>query len=190
MLFKREILDGIARGEITLALRRWKRPTVMSGGQLRTSAGTLRIGAVAQIALAGVTTTDARRAGYATLAEAIASLSDREGDVYRIELQGLATDARAALRKSPRIAADARQAIAKLVARLDSKRPGYVRSVLRAIQSSPGTSAADLAEGLGIDKPMLKRDIRQLKEHGLTESLTVGYRLSPRGEAWLAKERG
>ena len=28
-----------------------------------------------------------------------------------------------------------------------------------------------------------KRDVRRLKELGLTESLPVGYRLSPRGEA-------
>jgi hypothetical protein len=30
-----------------------------------------------------------------------------------------------------------------------------------------------------------KRDVRRLKELGLTESLEVGYRLSPRGRAFL-----
>jgi hypothetical protein len=30
-----------------------------------------------------------------------------------------------------------------------------------------------------------KRDVRKLKELGLTESLEVGYRLSPRGAALL-----
>ena len=30
-----------------------------------------------------------------------------------------------------------------------------------------------------------KRDVRKLKELGLTESLDVGYRLSPRGRAVL-----
>ena len=29
-----------------------------------------------------------------------------------------------------------------------------------------------------------KRNVRKLKELGLTESLEVGYRLSPRGEAY------
>ena len=32
-----------------------------------------------------------------------------------------------------------------------------------------------------------KRDVRRLKELGLTESLPVGYRLSPRGEAAWAR---
>ena len=31
---------------------------------------------------------------------------------------------------------------------------------------------------------MFKRDVRKLKELGLTESLPVGYRLSPRGRAY------
>ena len=40
-----------------------------------------------------------------------------------------------------------------------------------------------------IDKPHetrpFKADVRKLKELGLTESLPVGYRLSPRGERYL-----
>jgi len=35
------------------------------------------------------------------------------------------------------------------------------------------------------DVPRFKRRVRQLKELGLTESLEVGYRLSPRGRAVL-----
>ena len=53
----------------------------------------------------------------------------------------------------------------------------------------PGSRAADLARQLGRDKDWLKVHIRQLKELGLTESLEVGYRLSPRGEALLAHLR-
>jgi hypothetical protein len=33
--------------------------------------------------------------------------------------------------------------------------------------------------------PLFKRRVRQLKELGLTESLDVGYRLSPRGRSVL-----
>ena len=32
---------------------------------------------------------------------------------------------------------------------------------------------------------MFKRDVRKLKELGLTESLEIGYRLSPRGVAFM-----
>ena len=45
--------------------------------------------------------------------------------------------------------------------------------------------AGDLAEALGRDRASFKLDVRKLKELGLTESLEVGYRLSPRGRAVL-----
>jgi hypothetical protein len=51
--------------------------------------------------------------------------------------------------------------------------------------------AEDLAADMGREKMPFKRDVRKLKELGLTESLSPGYRLSPRGEALLkALERG
>jgi hypothetical protein len=36
-----------------------------------------------------------------------------------------------------------------------------------------------------VDRATFKRRVRRLKELGLTESLPVGYRVSPRGEAVL-----
>ncbi len=41
----------------------------------------------------------------------------------------------------------------------------------------------DLARELAREPVAFKRDVRKLKELGLTESLEVGYRLAPRGEA-------
>ena len=49
--------------------------------------------------------------------------------------------------------------------------------------------AAELAAGAGVETLKFKQDVRKLKELGLTESLDVGYRLSPRGEAVLEKLR-
>ena len=46
MLFRADDLAAIAAGEITLAFRRWKRPTVKSGGTLATRPGLLAIEAV------------------------------------------------------------------------------------------------------------------------------------------------
>jgi hypothetical protein len=40
---------------------------------------------------------------------------------------------------------------------------------------------------LGRDTPSFKRDVRKLKELGLTESLGTGYRLSPRGHALIRR---
>ena len=45
--------------------------------------------------------------------------------------------------------------------------------------------AGDLADALGRERLPFKADVRKLKALGLTESLPIGYRLSPRGEAFL-----
>ncbi|MGB9307669.1 MAG: hypothetical protein WCB92_29525 [Mycobacterium sp.] len=52
-----------------------------------------------------------------------------------------------------------------------------------------GTRAPDLAAGESLDVPRFKRWVRRLKEMGLTISLDVGYRLSPRGRAFLRATR-
>ena len=53
------------------------------------------------------------------------------------------------------------------------------------LRPAPGVRAADLAGELGRETLVFKRDVRKLKELGLTESLEVGYRLSPRGRAFM-----
>ncbi|MBA3373463.1 MAG: hypothetical protein H0T98_08105 [Euzebyaceae bacterium] len=55
--------------------------------------------------------------------------------------------------------------------------------LLAAIEESPGLRSGDLAERLGDEQVRLKRRVRRLKDLGLTESLGIGYRLSPRGQA-------
>ena len=47
------------------------------------------------------------------------------------------------------------------------------------------SGACDIALALGVEKLKFKSNVRRLKALGLTESLEVGYRLSPRGQAWL-----
>lgn len=70
------------------------------------------------------------------------------------------------------------------LARLDA-RGAWTRSTLLAIAARSAERAEVLAQAVGQDKLAFKRNVRKLKELGLTESLTVGYRLSPRGEALL-----
>ena len=189
MLLKRETLEGIAEGRITLAFRRWKRPTVRAGGELRTAIGVLAIEAVDSIEEADITADDARLAGYPTRDALIADLNRRsEGDCYRVALHRAGDDPRAALREQDDLDDDAVEAITARLARFDrSSRHGpWTDAVLRLIAESPGVRAPDLAASLGRETQPFKRDVRKLKELGLTESLEVGYRLSPRGRAWLA----
>jgi Mn-dependent DtxR family transcriptional regulator len=63
----------------------------------------------------------------------------------------------------------------------------WTRSTLDLIAERPETRAGDLAEQLGQERLPFKANVRKLKALGLTESLEVGYRLSPRGRAYLAR---
>jgi len=189
MLFKQAILEKIARGEVTLAFRRWRRPTVKRGGRLRTAAGVLAIDAVDAIEAGALTAADARRAGFTELAALQTDLRrSGEGRLYRIAFRLAGADPRVQLRQTSRFDPEA---LAALLARLDrldagSRSGPWTRRVLRLIGTRQATAAAELSANLGLDQPLFKRRVGQLKELGLTESLAVGYRLSPRGLALLA----
>jgi hypothetical protein len=185
MLFNLRALKGIATGEIDLAFRRWKRPTVKAGGTLRTRAGVLAIDSVEPIGVRAITAEDARRAGFASRRELLASLRP-EGRLYRIEFRRTGEDPRAVLRRRAMIRKEERAELDARLARMDRARgEPWTRGILELIEERPETLAADLAASLGREKLQFKRDVRKLKELGLTESLPVGYRLSPRGRAYL-----
>ncbi len=189
MLLNRRALDGIAAGEIDLAFRRWKRPTVKAGGTLRTRAGVLAIDAVEPTSERRITAANARRAGFRSRKELLASLRP-EGRLYRIEFRRVGSDPRAALRERAEITESEREELDARLARMDRARgEPWTRRVLEVIADQPETLAADLAASLDMEKLPFKRDVRKLKELGLTESLLVGYRLSPRGRAYLAGPR-
>ena len=60
------------------------------------------------------------------------------------------------------------------------------RAAVRAASGArPAVRAPELAASFGRETLPFKIDVRKLKELGLTESLPVGYRLSPRGRAVL-----
>ena len=58
--------------------------------------------------------------------------------------------------------------------------------MLALISEHPERRAGDLADMLGRERAPFKLDVRKLKNLGLTLSLEVGYRIAPRGEAYLA----
>lgn len=60
--------------------------------------------------------------------------------------------------------------------------PSEVLALIAARQEMP---AEELAAARGEERLPFKRRVRRLKELDLTESLDVGYRLSPRGRAYL-----
>jgi biotin operon repressor len=62
--------------------------------------------------------------------------------------------------------------------------------VLAQIAERPGVVSTLLAETLDWDRADFKLHVRRLKALGLTISLDVGYRISPRGQAYLASSAG
>lgn len=188
MLFRQRFLDGIRDGAITLAFRRWRKPSVRAGGTLLTAIGQLEIVAVDEVALTRISDSDARRAGYATRDELLAELQVRdEGKVYRIELGTLRPDPRVALREAGELADDERGDLAKRMQRFDASAPDgpWTRKTLEIIRTHPGRRAGDLCLLVGQEQMPFKVNVRKLKALGLTESLEVGYRLSPRGASFL-----
>lgn len=186
MLFDKAALEGIAAGRIDLAFRRWRRPTVRQGGTLRSRVGVLSIDVVSVVRLRDITAADARRAGFDSVSALRVELDKRdEGKLYRIEFHLASEDPRIALRQQDALTdAEVDMLVARL-ARFDASSTSgpWTRQVLQMIADEPGRRAPDFAERMGLDVPTFKRQVRKLKELGLTESLTVGYRLSPRGRA-------
>jgi hypothetical protein len=180
-------LDAIRRGEVDLAFRRWERPRVRVGTRLRTAVGLVEVTAVEQVSVSRLRADDARRAGAASLSVLRTALAHRpEHPVWCVGLRYAGADPREALREQVPDETGIEE-ILEWLDRLDraSRIGAWTRATLEIIDRSPGLRAPDLAAELGRETLELKRDVRKLKEKGLTESLAIGYRLSPRGEAVL-----
>ncbi len=188
MLLKQDTLRGIEGGSIRVVFRRWRRPTVREGGTLLTSIGQLAIEAVEVVDLDEITESEAVQAGFTGLAPLRSQLLRRaSGDVYRIRLSLAGPDPRIALREKIPEGVEL-DLILRRLARLDSRHTGpWTCRVLTLLRDRDGVRAADLAKDAGMDKAGLKVNVRKLKGLGLTESLSVGYRLSRRGEAVLGR---
>jgi hypothetical protein len=188
VLFKRDVLDGLADGRITVVFRRWARPRVRAGSELRTAVGVLAVDAVDELTFAEVTEEDARRAGFLSRTALVDDLaSQRDGRVYRIALHVTGPDPRVELRGRDALTGDELAEVERRLSRLDaaSRHGAWTLAVLRLIRDRPEVRAGDLAPTRGQETLAFKRDVRKLKELGLTESLEVGYRLSARGRAVL-----
>jgi len=181
VLFRKDLWDKLADGTVTVAIRRQKRPTVRAGGTLQTRAGVLAIDSVEEIQPEDVTAEDARRAGFDDVEGALAELRP-EGQLYRIHFHHLGEDPRVELRARHDLSEVELAGLVRSVRRMP-----YGAAILRLIRARPGVVSTELAPQLDLERLPFKARVRRLKALGLTESLAVGYRLSPRGEALLSR---
>jgi hypothetical protein len=181
-------LEAIRAGRVDLAFRRWARPRLRVGTRMRTGIGLVEVTAVDRVTVREITAEDARRAGAASRRDLLAALPRHaERPLFRIGLRFAGPDPRVALREQDDLSDDDRVGLAGRLERLDraSGHGPWTRATLSSIERRPAIRAPELAEELGRDTAGFKRDVRKLKELGLTESLDTGYRLSPRGRALL-----
>jgi hypothetical protein len=189
MLLTRLIAEGVAAGTVSLAFRRWARPDVRAGDTLVTGAGVVAVESIVAVDPATITDADARRAGSTSAAVLLAALGGSpDGSTYRIEVRYVGPDPRVALSAEDQLSPEQRAEVTARLARLDqhSTHGPWTHALLPLVAANPGRRAVELAEQVGRDRDAVKRDIRKLKNLGLTHSLDVGYRISPRGSAYLA----
>jgi hypothetical protein len=160
MLFTSDAWAGIADGTITLTFRQWKRPQAVAGRRYRTPVGMIEVTDVRQVDTVGPD--ELARGDFDDLRG--------EGPWTRVEFRFVGDDPRTALQQDTDV---------------EWRDLGPLDAILRLIAERPGVRAADLAASMGRERLPFKADVRKLKALGLTESLPVGYRLSPRGEAFL-----
>jgi hypothetical protein len=189
MLFQARFHERIRRGEIRCTVRIWQRPHVKVGGRYSLGGGTIVVDKIEEARLDDITPTLARRCGFPSLVDLLKTAKHGPGE--RVFVIDFHYDASASAREKPETGAVSAGELAELVQRLEamdrrSKIGPWTLSTLRAIDARPGVLAATLARSLGRPREDFKRDVRKLKNLGLTFSLETGYRLTPKGGALLA----
>lgn len=184
MLIRTKTLERIKAGEITLAFRSWARPTVRTGGQLRTAIGVLDIVEVRTVSPSDLTESDAAQAGYLSLQALLRKLAVQpDRPVYQIALRFAGPDGRQTLAQDDDVSEAECGLILTQLRKIDRRidQDGWSRSVLGLIADFPGLAAQDLAERMQEEKLAFKSRVRKLKEIGLTEGLKFGYRFRHAG---------
>ena len=197
MQFRQSDLDAISSGDITISFRRWKRRQASPGKIHRLGDGAIEIVAVDPISESEITLGDARASGCASAQEVLEAVQnhlrrgqDPAAQLYRVEFRWLG----AKQQPRERLAADDQLDDASLdeilvkLGKMDDRAAigPWTEQTLAAIHNHPGRRAGDLADAQNRETQKLKADVRKLKALGLTTSLEVGYRLSPRGERVFA----
>jgi hypothetical protein len=189
VLFEMRFRDGVQDGSVTVTFRRWKRTQAVAGHRYRTAVGILEVEAVDLVDASSITDAEARRSGYPSAAAVVADLRGADDlPVYRVQFHAVpGPDPRDDLANDDRLTDADVEAMDRRLDRLDaaSSHGAWTRETLAIIGRRPEVRAGDLAEELGRERAPFKLDVRKLKNLGLTLSLTVGYRLSPRGAAYV-----
>ena len=168
--FTHDAHAAVADGSIVVTYRAWKRPQVKVGGRYRIGPTTVEVSSIELVPLGTVPDEHRHWLGHAD-------------PVYRIDFHRVEPD-------PPKLPLPFDE-IKRRLDRLDrsSSFGPWTGATLALIRDHPGVVSTELARRLGRERMAFKADVRKLKALGLTESLEIGYRLSPLGESFTAAER-
>ena len=186
VLFEQRFWEPIARGEVTVTFRRWKRRQALAGRRYRTGGGIIEVDAIEIVDESDITE-PGRPCGPLPVRR-----GPRGGPPRHPRPRPLPDPVPHRRRARPPVAprrvgrAERRRRRRARSPAPTARRGQPSRPLDRArrwscIARRPGVRAGDLADELGRERLPFKADVRKLKNLGLTISLDVGYRLSPRG---------
>jgi hypothetical protein len=191
LLFQKRFHAGLVAGSIRLTFRRWEKPHVRVGGRYRCHPiGVLEVDRVDRIPVQAITEEEARAAGFTSRDELLGFMSDGpagpvtpDSEVWRVELHHGGDGDRVEIALDDQLSDEQVATLARRLERLGD----WTIPTLRLIGRRPRVAASVLAARLGRERDPFKIDVRKLKRLGLTQSFEVGYELSPRGRALLAR---
>ena len=135
----------------------------------------------------------ARRCGFNSLVDLLKTAKHGAGE--RVFVIDFHYDGKASARPKPATDVVSVEELVKLAQRLDAmdrraKNGAWTQATLRAIEARPGVLAAKLARALGRPRDEFKRDVRKLKNLGLTFSLESRLPVDAKGRGacgpWIA----
>ena len=177
-------------GSVTCTYRYWKRLQAKPGNFYKINPiGHIKVSKVIELDFDNIRQKDARASGFDSienLRDYLVPFAGEDRVLYRIDFtyEGHRPDQepdKSAISSTVDIDAITK----KLAVRDRNSGTPWTQKTLKLVAANPGMSSAFLAEKLDRDRAGLKRDMVKLKQLGLTISLEVGYKLSPKGQSYL-----
>jgi hypothetical protein len=155
--------------------------------------GVLLVDEVTTVGVEEIDDAEAVRAGFRDRAELLEYLAGGPAGplqpaerIFRVALRHVGDEDAKPVAFEAELTDDDVASLEKRLTTLDRGTP-WTHKTLELIAAHPHRRAGDLAEMLGRERLEFKADVRKLKALGLTISHEVGYSLSPRGTAYLAR---
>lgn len=87
MLFKKEHLEGIKKGTIHLAFRKWEKLRIRKGTLLKTAIGLVKVLDITKVEESSISNEDLKNSGFQSRLELLNSFyKNAKGDIYKINI--------------------------------------------------------------------------------------------------------